>query len=268
MRTLVVAAVTAAGVAFAATEGWAAKAPVAPPQTWTYSGMFGEFDRPALRRGLQVYREVCAACHSLELIAFRNLQALGFSEDEVQSIAEEYEVEDGPDDEGEMFLRPAKASDRFPPPFPNDQAARAANNGALPPDLSLITKARAGEHIFFAGGSKLNEYGSDYLFSLLTGYEDEPPEGVEMMDGMYYNHWFAGHQIAMAPPLVDDGVEYADGTAATVEQQARDVTAFLAWAADPNAEARRNMGVKVILFLIVFTAMLYALKKKIWSDVH
>ncbi len=267
MRTLLIAIAAAAGVAAAAPEGRAATAPLAPPQSWSFSGMFGTFDRDSTRRGLQVYREVCAACHSLDLIAFRNLQDLGFSEEQVQEIAAEYEVEDGPVDEGEMFLRPAKASDRFPAPFPNEQAARAANNGAYPPDLSLITKARAGESLFFHG-TKLREYGADYLYALLTGYPEEPPEGVELMDGMYYNEYYPGHQIAMVPPLIDDGVEYADGTEATLQQQAKDVSTFLAWAADPNAEARKSLGVEAVLFTIFLTALLFALKKKIWSDVH
>lgn len=232
----------------------AAEAPEAPSQDWSFSGMFGSFDRGSLRRGLQVYREVCASCHSLDLIAFRNLGDVGFSPDEIQAIAEEYEVEDGPDDEGEMFLRPAKASDRFVAPFPNEQAARASNNGAYPPDLSLMVKAR--------------KNGANYLYAVLTGYEEEAPEGVELMDGMYYNNYFPGHQIAMAPPLFEEGVEYADGTEATVEQQAEDVVTFLAWAAMPEMEERKRMGIKVLLFLVVLTAMLYALKRKIWSDLH
>ena len=169
-------------------------------------------------------------------------------------IADEYEVEDGPDDEGEMFMRPAKAADYFVPPFANEQAARASNNGALPPDLSLIVKAR--------------KDGANYLYGLLTGYEEEAPEGVEMMEGMYYNEYFPGHQIAMAPPLAEGSVDYADGTEATLDQEAHDVVTFLAWAAQPELEERKRLGVKVLLFLIVLTGMLYAVKRKIWSDVH
>ena len=253
MNKLLMAAAAAALISVAAPAG-ASEGPKAPEQDWSFSGMFGTFERGALRRGLQVYREVCASCHSLSLIAFRNLGDVGFSPDEIQAIAEEYEVEDGPDDEGEMFMRPAKASDRFVPPFANEQAARASNNGALPPDLSLMVKARKG--------------GADYLYGLLIGYVEEAPEGVEMMDGMYYNKVFPGHQIAMAPPLFEEAVEYADGTEATLDQEAHDVVTFLAWAAQPELEERKRLGVKVLLFLIVLTAMLYAVKRKIWSDVH
>jgi ubiquinol-cytochrome c reductase cytochrome c1 subunit len=253
MNKLMTAAAVAALIGVAAPAG-ASEAPEIPEHDWSFSGMFGTFDRGALQRGLQVYREVCASCHSLDLIAFRNLAALGLSPDEIQAIAEEYEVEDGPDDEGEMFMRSARAADFFVPPFPNEQAARASNNGALPPDLSLMVKARKG--------------GADYVYGLLTGYEEEPPEDFEMMEGMYYNKVFPGHQIAMAPPLFEGGVEYADGTEATVEQEAEDVVTFLAWAAQPELEERKRLGVKVLLFLIVLTAMLFAVKRKIWSDVH
>jgi cytochrome c1 len=185
---------------------------------------------------------------------YRNLEALGYGEKAIQAIAAEHEVTDGPDEEGEMFERPARPSDRFVAPFPNPEAARAANNGALPPDLSLMTKARAG--------------GPDYLFALLTGYEEEPPEGVEFVEGMYYNPYFPGRQIAMPPPLFDDAVEYADGTPATVEQMARDVVTFLSWAAEPEMEERKRLGIKVILFLVVLTGLFYAVKRKVWSDVH
>ena len=253
MSKLLIAAVAAAVMGVSVPAG-AAEAPEAPAQDWSFSGMFGTFDPGALQRGLQVYREVCASCHSLDLIAFRNLAALGLGPDEIQLIAEEYEVEDGPDDEGEMFMRPAKASDYFVPPFPNEQAARASNNGAYPPDVSLIVKARKG--------------GADYIYGLLTGYEEEPPPDVELMEGMYYNKFFPGHQIAMAPPLYDDTVEYEDGTEATLDQQVEDVVTFLTWAAQPELEERKRLGVKVLLFLIVLTAMLFALKRKIWSDVH
>jgi ubiquinol-cytochrome c reductase cytochrome c1 subunit len=264
-RTLL--ATAAAVVLFAAASaGKAAEVAEAPAERWTFGGLFGTFDRGALQRGLQVYRQVCAGCHSLNLISFRNLSALGYSPDEVQEIAAEYEVKDGPDEQGEMFLRPAKASDQFPAPFANPQAARAANNGALPPDLSLIVKGRAGESAF--RGTKFREYGADYVYALLTGYEEEAPAGVEMMDGMYYNRYFPGHQIAMAPPLSDGSVDYTDGTEATLQQHARDVAAFLAWTSEPTMESRKRLGIKVLLFVIVMTGMLYALKKQIWSDVH
>ena len=225
----------------------------APAQHWSFSGLFGAFDRGALRRGFTVYKDVCAACHGLRLLSYRNLSDIGFSEDEVKAIAAEVEVQDGPDDEGEMFDRPGKPSDRFQSPFPNDNAARAANNGALPPDLSLIVKARLG--------------GADYLSALLTGYA-EPPPGMQLPEGMSYNAYFSGKQIAMPPPLADDGVEYADGTSATVAQQALDVTTFLAWAAEPELEERKRMGVKVVLFLLLLTGLLYVAKRRIWADLH
>tara|TARA_B110000263_G_scaffold213208_1_gene197063 strand:- start:527 stop:1069 length:543 start_codon:yes stop_codon:yes gene_type:complete len=178
---------------------------------------------------------------------------LGYTKDQVKAFAAEYEVEDGPNDEGEMYMRPAKPSDRFVNPFPNDKAARAGNNGALPPDLSLVVEARVG--------------GPNYLYNLMAGYV-EPPAGVSVMEGMSYNAYFPGHQIAMPSPLSDEAVEYADGTKATVAQMARDVTTFLTWASEPNMEERKGMGIKVLLFLIVLTGMLIAVKKKIWADVH
>jgi ubiquinol-cytochrome c reductase cytochrome c1 subunit len=231
----------------------AAEGVAVPAQNWSFDGVFGTFDRASAQRGFQVYKNVCAGCHSLKFIHFRNLADLGFSEDEVKAIAAEYTVMDGPNDEGEMFERAALPSDRFPSPFANDQAARAGNNGALPPDLSLIVEARAGA--------------SDYIYALLTGYQ-EPPEGVTVATGMNYNAYFPGHQIAMAQPLYGDDVEYADGTAATIEQEARDVTTFLTWAAEPMLEDRKRMGVMAILFLIVMTGLLYASKRKIWAAVH
>jgi ubiquinol-cytochrome c reductase cytochrome c1 subunit len=228
-----------------------AHAPKSPG--FSFEGPFGTYDRAALQRGFQVFKEVCASCHSLKYIAFRNLVEIGFSEDQAKAIAAEYEVTDGPDEQGEMFQRPAVLSDRIPGPFANDNAARAANNGALPPDLSLIAKARA--------------HGPDYLYSLLVGYA-EPPADVVMGEGMNYNPYFGGAQIAMASPLFADGVTYADGTQATVDQMARDVSTFLMWAAEPRLEARKQMGIKVMIFLVLLTVLLYMTKKKIWRDVH
>jgi len=232
----------------------ASEAPESPEQEWSFSGMFGTFDRGALQRGYQVYSEVCSGCHSMNLLGFRNLSEIGFSDEQIEEIAANFEAEDGPNDEGDMFMRPARASDPFPSPFANEQAARFANNGAYPPDLSLITKARLS--------------GPDYVYALLTGYREEPPEGVQLMPGMYYNDYFPGHQIAMAPPLSDDLVEYEDGTDATLPQMAADVVTFLSWSAEPELEERKRLGIKVLLFLIALTALLYALKRKIWSDVH
>ena len=224
-----------------------------PAQNWSFDGVFGSYDRAALQRGFQVYQEVCAGCHGVKYIAFRNLTELGLDEGQVKAIAAEYEVEGGPDDDGEMFTRPAILSDYLPEPFANDNAARASNNGALPPDLSLMTKARTG--------------GPDYLYALLTdGYAD-PPDDVMLGEGMSYNRYFRGNQIAMPPPLDDDAVEYTDGTSATVEQMSLDVVHFLMWAAEPKLEARKRMGIKVILFLLVLTALLYASKRRIWSRV-
>ncbi len=224
-----------------------------PSRDWSFSGVFGRYDKAALQRGFQVYREICANCHGMRYLAFRDLTGIGISAADVKAIAAEYEVEDGPDDEGEMFVRPALPSDRFPQPFPNAPAARLANNGALPPDLSLIIKAREG--------------GADYVYALLTGFKD-PPEGFALGDGMNYNTAFPGNQTAMPPPLFDEAVEYSDGTKASVPQMAADVTQFLAWAAEPTMDARKHLGIKVILFLIVLTILLYAVKRKIWAKAH
>lgn len=224
-----------------------------PKRDWSFEGIFGTYDRASMQRGLQVYKEVCAGCHSLNLIYYRNLADLGYSPEQIKAFAAENEVQDGPNDEGEMYDRPAAASDRFVKPFPNDNAARAGNNGALPPDLSLMVEARVG--------------GPNYLYALLTGYA-EAPAGVNLMEGMNYNNFFSGHQIAMAPPLSEDGVEFTDGTKATVAQQAEDIVTFLAWASEPNMEARKQMGIKVMIFLIVFTGLLIAVKKRVWANVH
>ncbi len=221
---------------------------------WSHDGVFGKYDKAAAQRGFQIYREVCAGCHSLDFIAFRNLQDLGFNVDEVKALAAEYEVTDGPDDEGEMFERPGKPFDYLPAPYPNENAARAANGGAYPPDLSLIAKARPD--------------GTNYVYSLLQGYSDEPPAGVEISDGMSYNAYFAGHQIAMAQPLYEEGVEYTDGTTPTLEQHAADIATFLTWTAEPKLEERKGMGLKVMIFLVILTGLFYATKRKIWADLH
>ena len=237
-----------AGSAAHASEGAELQA-----QNWSFNSLFGTYERDAQQRGFLVYKNVCASCHGLRLVAYRNLMDIGLSEDEVKAIAAEYTVLDGPNDSGDMFERPATPADRFVSPFPNDAAARASNGGALPPDLSLIVKARVG--------------GPDYLYGVLTGYVD-PPAGFEVPEGLYYNAAFPGHRIAMPPPLYDDAVEYTDGTPATVDQMAHDVTQFLAWTAEPNLEARHRMGVKVLLFLLVLTALAYAVKRKVWANVH
>lgn len=252
IRTLSAAAV-ALGLLFAAPSAQAAgEYDTPPPANLSFQGIFGTYDRAAAQRGLQVYRQVCASCHGLRFVAFRNLRALGLNEQQVAAIAAEYQITDGPNDEGQMFQRPGRPSDRFPSPFPNEQAARAANNGAYPPDLSVIVKAR--------------KYGADYVRALLTGYQDPPP-GVEVGQGMHYNRYFPGRQIAMANVLSDGMMDFADGTPATVEQMARDVTTFLAWAAEPEMEDRKRMGVRVILFLLVLGGLTYAMKRRVWADV-
>lgn len=225
----------------------------APKQEWSFSGMFGTYDRGALQRGLKVYQNVCAACHGMKFLSYRNLEALGYNENQIKNIAAQYMVTDGPNDEGEMFERPAIPSDRFVSPYPNDKAAAFANNGAMPPDLSLITKARMN--------------GSNYLYALLTGYED-PPEDVVLLDGQYWNKYFPGHILAMANPLMDGMIVYEDESPQTVEQYAKDLTYFLTWAADPHMEDRKRIGIRVILFLIVFAGIMYAYKRKIWAALH
>jgi len=224
-----------------------------PHQHWSFSGLFGTYDQASLRRGFEVYRQVCSNCHSMRLLAYRDLSALGYSEDEIKQIAASIQIQDGPNDAGDMFERPGRPYDHFRSPFANDQAARAANNGALPPDLSLMAKARAG--------------GPDYIYAIQTGYE-EPPPGFTLQQGMNYNKAFAGHQIAMPPPLADNTVTFPDGTPATLQQEAHDVASFLMWAAEPKLDERKRMGVKVMLFLTVLTLMLYAVKRKVWAELH
>jgi cytochrome c1 len=254
LRRIFAVAATAAALTLAGSGGWAAeKAKEPESRDWTFNGMFGKYDRGELQRGYLVYKEVCAACHGVEQIAFRNLVEIGFTEDEAKAIALEFSVEDGPDAEGEYYERPALLSDHMPEPYENENEARAFNNGAFPPDLSLIVRARHG--------------GPDYLYALLAGYEDEPAD-VELAEGMSYNPFFTGGQIAMPPPLFEDAVEYADGTAATVEQMSHDVTAFLNWAAVPELEARTRLGFQVMIFLALLTVLFYFVKRKVWRDVH
>ncbi|WP_404383227.1 cytochrome c1 [Caenispirillum salinarum] len=255
MRKFILTAAAAVGLSLAATTGAnAAGAIEVPDESWTWEGLFGYYDKAQLQRGFQIYNEICASCHGLSLVAYRNLQDIGFSEDQVKNIAAEREVEDGPDDTGEMFMRPALPADRFVAPFPNEEAARFANGGALPPDLSLIAKARPA--------------GPDYIYHLMLGYKDEAPEGFELGATQYYNEYFPGHAIGMPPQLYEGMVEFADGTEATPENMASAITGFLQWAAEPELEERKSLGIKVMLFLIVLTAMLYALKRRIWSDVE
>jgi cytochrome c1 len=274
------AAALATGLALSGPALASEGTPVPPRQSWSFAGPFGHFDATQLQRGFKVYREVCANCHSLNLVAFRNLAQKGgpeFSEGQVKALAAEYKVNDGPNDSGEMFQRPGRPADHFPPPFPNKQAAMVANGGAAPPDLSVMAKARTYERGFpwfvFDIFTLFVEQGPDYITALLTGYK-EPEHGVEVPAGKYYNEYFPSHIISMPPPLNDGQVEYpkdANGRAQapeTVAQYAKDVTAFLMWAAEPHLEARKEIGFKSLAFLLVFAGLLYYTKKKIWSKVE
>lgn len=274
MINMVRSVVAVAAIAIAGPAMAAGKAVEIDYQNWSFAGPFGAYDRAQLQRGFKVYAENCAACHALSRVAFRNLAepgGPGFTEDQAKVISEDYIVIDGPDDFGDMYERPAILADRFPSPFPNQQAARAANNGAYPPDFSLLAKARAPQRGFpafvFDIFTQYQESGPDYIYSLLTGYVD-PPADLEVPPGQYYNHSFlSGEFISMAPPLFEEAVEYTDGTPETVENYARDVAAFMMWAAEPHLEDRKKMGFRVMIFLIVFAGMLYFTKKKIWRDV-
>lgn len=241
-------------------------------QEWSFDGPFGTYDKAQLQRGFKVYREVCSSCHSLNLVAFRTLEDLGYTEEQVRAIAAEYEVEDGPDEAGDMFTRPATPSDYFPAPFANPEQAAASNNGAAPPDFSLIAKARAAERGFptflLDIFTQYAEGGVDYIHALLTGYDEEPGEH-EVPEGSYYNPYFMNAaSLAMAPPLSDGQVTYEDGSPETVDQYARDVSAFLMWAAEPHMEARKATGFTVMLFLILFGGLVYLVKRKVWSELH
>ena len=269
------AVVVASGLALAGSvvASQAASGPELKPkeQDWSFSGPFGRYDKGQLQRGLKVYTEVCAACHSLNLVSYRNLSALGYTDQQIKNYAAEFEVTDGPNDDGEMFQRPAGPNDRFKGPYANDKEAAAANNGAYPPDMSLLAKARAPERGFptfiFDIFTMYAENGADYIYTLLTSYQD-PPADVKIGEGLHYNPAFvAGNALAMANPLSDDIVEYDDGTPSTVDQQARDIAAFLTWAADPKLDQRKERGFIVMIFLLVFAGLLYFTKKKIWSDV-
>ena len=222
---------------------------------WKFQGITGKFDRASLQRGYQVYNEVCSSCHSMRLLSYRNLGEKGgpeFSADQVKAIAATFEATDGPDNQGEMFTRPGKPSDKFVLPYPNVQASTAANGGAYPPDMSVLVKARKG--------------GANYIYSVLMGY-DEPPQDFKLEEGVYYNKYMDGNKIKMSKPLLDGSVDYADGTNATEDQMAKDVTTFLTWAADPHLEARHKTGVKVLIFLIILTGLVYLSMKRLWSRI-
>jgi ubiquinol-cytochrome c reductase cytochrome b/c1 subunit len=254
--------------AFAAGEH---DSPVPPRQKWSFSGPFGKFDRGQLQRGFKVYKEVCAVCHGLKYVAFRNLADLGYSEAQVKAIAAEYKVQDGPNDQGDMFERDGRPADYFPAPWPNENAARARYNG-VPPDFSVLAKARSYERGFpwfiFDMFTQFQEHGVDYIHALLVGYKEKPPAGVTLPQGSFYNDYFPGHAIAMPPPLSDKRVDYTDGAPTTVDQYSKDVAAFMMWAAEPHMEARKRIGFQVTIFLIVLAGLLYFTKQKVWADAH
>ena len=250
-------------------------------QKWSFAGFTGKFDQAQLQRGYQVYKEVCAACHGMKRIAFRNLAEKGgpgFPEESVKALAATFKIDDGPNDQGKMFQRPGKLSDAIPSPFKNEQEARSIHNGAYPPDLSNMAKARSIEnqapwHIHILNmlrdmATGYQEGGVDYLYALLTGYEPKAPAGMKMADGMQYNRSYPGNQIAMVPPLTDGIVKYQDSTPAKVENYARDVSAFLAWAGDPSLEARKSMGWIVMLYLAITALLLFIAKRRVWANAH
>ena len=224
-----------------------------PKHEWSFKGITGTFDRSAVQRGYKVFREVCSGCHSMNLLYYRDLLDIGFSEDQIKAIASEYTVMDGPNDEGEMYERPAKLADRFVDPYSNEQEARISNNGSYPPDLSVITKAR--------------KYGVDYIYNLLIGYTDAPND-FEIGEGMYYNEWMEGNQLAMAQPLDDEYVDYDDGTNNSLPQLAEDVVTFLAWSAEPELEVRKKLGIRAILFFVVIGFLFYFVKIRLWKNIN
>ena len=245
-----------------------------PKQSWSFGGPFGRFDTAQLQRGYQVYREVCSNCHSMQYMSFRNLSDPGgpsFSVSQVKALSATFKVQDGPNDAGDMYDRPGRASDPFPMPFANEQAARAANGGALPPDMSVLAKAREFEEPWYAfliePFSQYQEAGVDYIHALLNGYT-ETPAGFQLPTGKYYNKYFTGHAISMPKPLSDGQVDYTDGSPKTVEQYSHDVAAFLMWVAEPKLDQRKSTGLTVLVFLIVFASLLYAIKRRVWAGLH
>jgi ubiquinol-cytochrome c reductase cytochrome c1 subunit len=273
MRYFFIAGALALGLLASSPSVQAAEGVALPEQHWSFDGAFGTYDRAALQRGFQVYQGVCQACHGAQYLSFRNLADLGYSEDEVKAIAAGYTVTDGPNNQGEMFERPGRPSDRKPSPYPNDEASRAANNGALPPDLSLIAKARGvSRGVFWSLIDFFTQYqegGPDYIHALLTGYEEEAPAGIAVPEGTYFNPRFAAAvSLKMPSPLFDDLVDYADGSPQTVDQYARDVSAFLMWAAEPHLVERKRMGFMVTIFLVVFAGLMYLTKRRVWAAVE
>ncbi len=227
--------------------------PPLPNEKWSFGGLFGSFDLAAAQRGFWVYQNVCANCHSMTQLHYRDLAGIGLTDAQIRAIAASVQVPKGVNDQGQPIEGPATPADQFRSPFPNEEAARAALGGAVPPDLSLIVNAREGH--------------ADYVYGILTGFADAP-KGFEVPSGRFYNKYFPGHLIAMPPPLTDGQVDYADGTKATVPQMAHDVVTFLYWAANPEMVQRKQMGVRVVLFLLLLMGLTYAMKRKVWSDVH
>ena len=268
----------AGSVAMAAEEAHNAAAPTHFPidepkeMDWSFAGPFGTYDKAQLQRGLKVYKEVCSACHSMNLVSFRTLEGLGYSEAQVKSFAAEYTIHDGPNDAGDMFDRPGKPSDYFPAPFANEAAAAASNGGAAPPDMSLLAKARGVERGFprfvFDIFTQYAQGGPDYIHSLLTGYDQTPPAGMVIPEGTHYNPYFnSAVSLKMPKPLSDGQVTYDDGSPQTVDQYSRDVSAFLMWAAEPHMEDRKKTGFRVLVFLLLFGVLMYLTKRKVWEGV-
>lgn len=247
-RLILISLLGLSGNLFASNDSYQPK-----KMSWPFDGVFGKFDKQSVQRGFQVYKEVCATCHSINQISFRNLEDIGFSKEEISTLAATYEVQDGPNDQGEMFMRSAKSFDKIPSPYTNEKAARAANNGAYPPDLSLIIKARAN--------------GANYVYSLLTGYGSKEPANFKLQPGMVYNPYFPGMQISMPAPLSDGQVSYIDGTNSSIEQMSMDVVNFLQWAAEPEMEKRKLLGFKVMIYIAIFCAIFYIYNKRVWADI-
>ena len=283
LRMTRIAALAAAATLLAAPALAAGGAEPKPPaQEWSFDGVFGTYDRGALQRGYQIYKEVCASCHGLSLVAYRDLRDIGLTDNQIKTAIADIQVPDGPNEQGEMFERPAVLADRFKKPFANDQAAIAAN-GALPPDLSLAAKARLVDvgsiPVLRSFGGKIRYGGPDYIYAVLTGYEDfdqltpaereelHLPADFKLADGQYFNLYFKGHAIRMPKPLNDGQVTFLDGAPATVEAMAHDVTTFLTWAAEPRMEQRKQTGLKVMLFLLVLAGLMYLVQRKVWANV-
>ena len=267
---LVAGLLTSAAVPAVAQE---AGNPKPPRQSWSFAGPFGKFDTQQLQRGYQVYRQVCSNCHSMQDVAFRNLADPGgpeFSPSQVKALAATFKVTDGFDDSGNPAERPGRPSDYFPSPFPNEQAARAANGGALPPDMSLLAKARSyeegGAWFLLAPFTEYQEHGVDYIHALLNGFA-ETPKDFPLPQGKYYNTYFPGHAISMPPPLSDGLVDYTDGSPKTVEQYSKDIVAFLMWAAEPKLDQRKQTGFNAVVFLAIFAFLLFQVKKRVWAGV-